>query len=201
MRKIKRKAQTSARRLQAELDANRGIHAPLWNWSAISHVLAACFLRAPTLQAGGWPPNAGGSVSTLVIEWVPLKPEFGVSCFWRLLIFAEWLRRTPFGGAENPPITFICELKKQVRRSFALLGEGQSAISDRAGDAHGISNPKATEHGFRLCQQRRPEAFREHAPSLTGAWSEKASFAGGIASLLSIWRLRVEIYRCCEESA
>ena len=140
-------------------------------------------MRAPTLQAGGWPPNAGGSVSTLVIEWVPLKPELGVSCFWWLLIFAGWPRRTPFGGAENPPITFIRELKKEVRRSFALLGEGQSAISDRAGDAHGISNPKATEHGFRLCQQRRPEAFREHAPSLTGAKSGKASLGGAIASL------------------
>jgi hypothetical protein len=34
----------------------------------------------------------------------------------------------PFGGAENPPITFICELKKQVRRSFVLLGEGQCAL-------------------------------------------------------------------------
>jgi hypothetical protein len=71
----------------------------------------------------------------LVIEWVPLKPELGVSCSWRLLIFAGWPRRTPFGAAENPPITFICELKKQIRRSFVLLGEGQSAISDRAGDA------------------------------------------------------------------
>ena len=73
----------------------------------------------------------------------------------------------------NPPITFICELKKQIRRSFVLLGEGQSAISDRAGDAHGISNPKATEQGFRLCQQRRPKAFRENAPILTGAKSGK----------------------------
>ena len=80
---------------------------------------------------------------------VPLKPEFGVSCFWRLLIFTGWPRRTPFGGAENPPITFICELKKQVRRSFVLLGEGQSAISDRADAAHGISNPNATEQGFK----------------------------------------------------
>jgi hypothetical protein len=76
-----------------------------------------------------------------------------------------------------------------------------SAISKCAGDAHGISNPKATEQGFRLCQQRRPEAFREHAPSLTRAKSGKASFAGAIASLLSTWRPRVEIYRCGGESA
>ena len=90
----------------------------------------------------------GDRFSTLVIKWIPLKLELGVSCFWRLLIFAGWPRRTPFGGAENPPITFICELKKQVRRSFVLLGEGQSAISDRAGDAHGISNPKQQNKNF-----------------------------------------------------
>jgi hypothetical protein len=47
--------------------------------------------------------------------------------------------------AENPPIAFICELKKQVRRSLILLGEGQSALSDRAGVAHGISNPNTTD--------------------------------------------------------
>src|SRR5215471_3039351 len=139
--------------------------------------------------------------STFVIEWVPLKPELGVSCSWRLLIFAGWPRRTPFNRAENPLIAFICEPKKQVSNGLVLLGEGQFAISRCAGVAHGISNPNATEQGFRLCQQRRPEAFREHAPSLTGAKSEKASFAGAIASLLSIWRLRVEIYRCGGESA
>jgi hypothetical protein len=61
----------------------------------------------------------------------------GVSCFWRLLIFAGWPRRTPFSGAENSPIAFICELKKQVRIGLVLLGKGQSAISDRAGGAHG----------------------------------------------------------------
>ena len=46
--------------------------------------------------------------------------------------------------AENPPIAFICELKKQVRIGLVLLGEGQSAISDRAGAAHAISNANAT---------------------------------------------------------
>ena len=73
----------------------------------------------------------------------------GVSCFWLLLIFAEWPRRTPFSGAEKPPIAFICELKKQVRNGLLLRSEGQSAISDRAGAAHGISNPNATERGFK----------------------------------------------------
>ena len=86
-----------------------------------------------------------GSVS---IEWVPLKPELGVSCSWRLLIFAGWPRRTPFSRAENPPIAFIRELKKQVRNGLVLLGEGQSAISKCAGVAHGISNPNATEQDF-----------------------------------------------------
>jgi hypothetical protein len=35
------------------------------------------------------------------------------------------------------PITFIGELKKQVRNCLVLLGEGQSAISDRAGVPRG----------------------------------------------------------------
>src|SRR5712664_652400 len=35
------------------------------------------------------------------------------------------------------------------RPGLVLLGEGQSAISDRSGVAHGISNPNATEGGFR----------------------------------------------------
>jgi hypothetical protein len=43
----------------------------------------------------------------------------------------------PFCRTENPPIAFICELKKQVRNGLVLLGEGQSAISDRADAAHG----------------------------------------------------------------
>ncbi len=77
---------------------------------------------------------------------LPLKPKLVASCFLRLLIFAGW--RTPFSRAENPPIAFICELKKQVRIGLVLLGEGQSAISDRAGAAHGISNPNA-ERGFK----------------------------------------------------
>ena len=78
--------------------------------------------------------------------WVPLKPH---ASFWRLLIFAGWPGRTPFSRAENPPIAFIRELKKQVRIGLVLRGEGQSAISDRAGAAHGISNPNATERGFK----------------------------------------------------
>ena len=54
----------------------------------------------------------------------------GVSCFWRLLIFAGWPGRKPFSGAEKPPIAFIGELKKQGRLDLVLFGEGQSAISD-----------------------------------------------------------------------
>ena len=84
-------------------------------------------------------PGAGlEHISASVIVWVgPLKPRLGVPCFWRLLVFAGWLRRTPFSGAEKPPVAFICEPKKQVRNSLVLRGEGQSAISDRPGVAHG----------------------------------------------------------------
>jgi hypothetical protein len=42
--------------------------------------------------------------------------------------------------AENPPIAFVCELKKQIRNGLVLLGEGQFAISDRADAAQAISN-------------------------------------------------------------
>src|SRR4029434_9893856 len=79
--------------------------------------------------------------STTVNERVPLKPVLGVSCFWRRLIFARWPGRTPFSGTNKPLIAFICELKEQVRRGLVLLGEGQFAISDCSGVAHGISNP------------------------------------------------------------
>ena len=103
------------------------------------------------VQRGRPAPMLGGpvygNVSTSVIGWVPLKPHLGISCL--LLIFAGRPRRTPFSRAENPPITFICELKKQVRRGLVLRGEGQSAISDRAGAAHGNLNPNATERGFK----------------------------------------------------
>jgi hypothetical protein len=33
-----------------------------------------------------------------------------------------WLK--PVSGAENAPITFICELEKQIRRGLVLLGKG-----------------------------------------------------------------------------
>ena len=66
---------------------------------------------------------------------LPLKPEPGISCFWRLLIFAGWQRRTPFGRTENPPIAFVGELEEQVRNGLVRLSEGQFAISGRAGVA------------------------------------------------------------------
>jgi hypothetical protein len=69
---------------------------------------------------------------------LPLKLERGISRLWGLLIFAGWWpRRSPFGRAENPLIAFICKLKKQVRVGLVSRGEGQSAISGRAGVAHG----------------------------------------------------------------
>jgi hypothetical protein len=47
----------------------------------------------------------------------------------------------PLSGAKKPPIAFIGELEKQIRVGLVLRGEGQSAISDRAGVAHGIWTP------------------------------------------------------------
>src|ERR1700738_9261 len=73
------------------------------------------------------------------IEMSPLRLCLGVSCFWGLLISDRWPDRKPFGGAEKPAITFIRELMQQVRLGVVLLGEGQSAVSDGAGVAHGIS--------------------------------------------------------------
>lgn len=60
-------------------------------------------------------------------------------------------------GAEKPPIAFICELKKQVRNGLLLRGEGQSAVSDRAGAAHG------THHAGR------PDSFSAAGPALEPA--------------------------------
>jgi len=51
---------------------------------------------------------------------------------------------------ENPPIAFICELKKQVRVGLVPRGEGQSAIPDCADAVHGASNPNAAERGFKI---------------------------------------------------
>jgi len=45
----------------------------------------ATALLSMRAQAAAPAPMPGGSV---LIEWVPLKPELGVSCSWRLLIFA-----------------------------------------------------------------------------------------------------------------
>jgi hypothetical protein len=83
-----------------------------------------------------------------VIEWLPLRRPPDVACFW-LLIFAGEPGRTPFSGAEKPPIAFVCELKEQVHVGLVIGGESQSAISDRASVAHGIFKSHATEKGFK----------------------------------------------------
>ena len=103
----------------------------------------------PCFNAGGGP--VWNRASTLIIVWLP--PKSRVSCFWRLLIFAVWPGRKPFGRAENPPIAFICELKKQVRRGLVLRGEGQSAISDRAGVAHGSQIPTQQNEPLRRLKE------------------------------------------------
>jgi hypothetical protein len=79
------------------------------------------------------------------------SPAFGGCSFLLDGRFAGWPRRTPLSRAENPPIAFVCELKKQVR-----IGLVQSAISDRAGAAHGISNPNATRIILRVMARPRP---------------------------------------------
>ena len=61
---------------------------------------------------------------------------------------AGWPGRKPLSRAENAPVAFIRELKKQVRVSFVPRGEGQSAIPGRADVAHGISHLNATEQRF-----------------------------------------------------
>ena len=52
---------------------------------------------------------------------------------------AGWPGRKPLSRAENAPVAFIRELKKQVRVSLVPRGEGQSAIPGRADVAHRIS--------------------------------------------------------------
>jgi hypothetical protein len=99
---------------------------------------------AASLHAGR--PVFGIGFQGRSIVRVPLKPHLGVSCIWRLLNFAVWPGRKPFGGAENSSIGFICELKKQVRLCPVLFGEGQSAISDRARIAHGASQIPTPAH-------------------------------------------------------
>ena len=99
---------------------------------------------AASLHAGR--PVFGIGFQGRSFVWVPLKPHLGVSCIWRLLNFAVWPGRKPFGGAENSSIGFICELKKQVRLCPVLFGEGQSAISDRARIAHGASQIPTPAH-------------------------------------------------------
>jgi hypothetical protein len=52
-----------------------------------SSTRSASFPGAPRFNAGRGPVS--NRFSTWVIVWVPVKPPTRVSCFWRLLIFAE----------------------------------------------------------------------------------------------------------------
>ena len=125
--------------------------------SSIGQKIRRCIDPSASVQAFGGRAasfNAGRPGLEQVFNvglWVPLKPPPRVSCFWRLLFSEGWPRRTPFSRAENPPIAFICKLKKQVRRGLVLRGEGQSAISDRAGVAHGVSTIGGLEDGSPVC--------------------------------------------------
>jgi len=127
------------------------------------------------------PPAAAldlGPVSTLVIEWVPLKPELGVSCFWRLLFFEGWPRRSPFSRAEDPPIAFIRELRKQLRIGLVLLGEGQSAISYRAGVARGHLKSQRNRTRISFVPTEAARSAPSHAPGLTGRCPGETNIAG-----------------------
>jgi hypothetical protein len=100
------------------------------------------------LKCNRWIGGRGGQVFN--VDHIMGPTQTGP---WRLLLLVAahfcgtGRGRTPFSGAEKPPIAFICELKKQVRRGVVLPGEGQSAILDRSTVAHGISNP-TQEGGF-----------------------------------------------------
>jgi hypothetical protein len=104
--------------------------------------IIACLAPASAGQSGWGPRFRPQSIVP-----VPIKPypHLGLFRFLRLLIFAvKLVRKKPFRGAENSPIAFICDLKKQVRVGLVVLGQGKSAISDRAGVSHGIQIPNAT---------------------------------------------------------
>ena len=83
---------------------------------------------------------------------LPIKLGF---CIWWLLIFAGWSARKPFSSAENAAVAFICELEKQICLGLVLLGEGQSAISNRARVAHSISNPGTPDERLFVTNFRR----------------------------------------------
>ena len=75
-----------------------------------------------------------------------------------------------FSGAKKPAIAFICKLKKQVRLGLVLFGEGQSAISDRAGVAH----LKSQRNRMRIQAQEkiwfRANVTKQTEPSGSGQW-------------------------------
>jgi hypothetical protein len=58
---------------------------------------------------------------------------------------------TPLGSAEEPAITFIGELKKQVGLAPVLFSEGQSTISDRTRVAHGQTRNARGLHQSKAC--------------------------------------------------
>jgi hypothetical protein len=77
-----------------------------------------------------------GAVDLLLCHSLPLSTSryrshsnwnLASPAFWLLLIFAWW--PFPIGGAENPSIAFVCELKKQVR--VGLLSEARASLRYR----------------------------------------------------------------------
>jgi hypothetical protein len=82
---------------------------------------------------------------------------------------AGWPGRKPLSRAENPPVAFICELKKQVRVGLVPRGEGQSAIPGRADVAHGISHLNATEQRFGSGRARLTRASLDRGEAAAGS--------------------------------
>jgi hypothetical protein len=88
--------------------------------------------------------RSSNGVSKSVLISVTLRLFLGIF-FWRLLISPD---QKPFGGAQKSPITFIRDLMQKVGLGGFFLLKSQSAISDGAGVAHGISS-NATEPGLK----------------------------------------------------
>jgi len=128
--------------------------------------------RPPRFNAGR--PGFGDRFSTLVIVWFHttvslVSPAFGAVHFCE--VPAERHQR-----CREAPDRFICELRSRFRRGLVLLGEGQFAISDRSGVAHGISNPTQQKDDSSTGKRfvpgsagepcRRPDSFSRSSPQL-----------------------------------
>jgi hypothetical protein len=133
--------------------------------------LRAASLHAgrPGLGTGFQRPSFNGSNSNRALA----SPAFGGCSFLR-----DSRAERHSAVQRIPRSHFICELKKQVRLVLVLLGEGQSAISDCAGVAHGISNPNATEQGFKYRKKILVPGAAQQVPVSAGEQAARFVFRG-----------------------